>query len=254
MSDGNESDSSIGTDELNELNNKLDEQLKKETPVVENDLPPPKEEQKQQKEIKKKRVMTQAQKDGLARGREKALENRKKKQATKPIPIPQSEHVPEPAPDLAYSPPEKKKKGRPAKSLEEKLAKQVITKEKVIYVIQDENGNLIKKDPNKISAKEMKKILVEEDAQKKELELGKKLGRLKNGSAKIPKPRTQKQIDHMKNLIEKNQERRGKKSVENKAQTKEIVKEALKEVVSEPARPPPKPQKSVEQQYNDFFS
>tara|TARA_R100001163_G_scaffold11166_3_gene10231 strand:+ start:10948 stop:11739 length:792 start_codon:yes stop_codon:yes gene_type:complete len=263
MSDnGNESDSSIGTDELNELNSKLDEQLKNkaeqnlpatENTVVEKDLPPPK------KEVKKKREMTQAQKDGLAKGRAKALENRKKKlaekQASKPIPIPQPEPAPEPAPVIAYSPPEKvKKKGRPPKPLEEKLAKQVITKEKVIYVIQDENGNLIKKDPNKISAKEMKKIKAEEEAQKKELELGKKLGRLKNGSAKIPKPRTEKQIEHTKRLIEKNKERRGKKSVEKKEQTKEIVKEAVKEVVREPAQPAPKPQKSIEQQYNDFFS
>ena len=269
MSDGNESDSSIGTDELNELNNKLDEQLKTkwvrkeeekklpatETPVVEKDLPTPKEEKK---EVKKKRELTQAQKDGLARGRAKALENRKKKladkKASQPIPIPQPEPEPQQTPDIAYSPPEKKKKGRPPKPLEEKLAKQVITKEKIIYVIQDENGNLVKKDPNKISAKEMKRIKAEEEAQKKELELGKKLGRLKNGSAKIPKPRTQAQIEHTKKLIEKNKERRGKKSVEKKEQTKEIVKEAVKEVVREPAQPPPKPQKTIEQQYNDFFS
>lgn len=272
MSDGNESDSSIGTDELNELNKQLDEKLKpkqeqeqeQKLPPAENnivdkqDLPPP------EKQIKKKREMTQAQKDGLAKGRAKALENRKKKLADKkaqqsePIPIPQSEPEPEPEP-LAKSPPDKvfkKPKGRPPKPLEEKLAKQVITKEKIIYVIQDDNGNLIQKDPNKISKKELKKIQMEEEAQKKELELGKKLGRLKNGSAKIPKPRTQAQIEHTKRLIEKNKERRGQKTAQKKQDVKEVVKEAVKEVVKEPMNkpPPPPPVKSIDQQYADFFS
>lgn len=248
MSDGNESDSSIGTDELNELNNKLDEKLKPPAPPpatveAETQTPAPVEVKKKKKE------MSQAQKDGLARGREKALENRKKKLAEKQA----SKKAAEPPPEAPPSP-VKKKMGRPPKPLEERLAKQIITKEKIIYVIQDENGNMVKKDPNKISAKEMKKIKAEEEAQKKELELGRKLGRLKNGSARMPKTRTDKQIAHMKTLIEKNKERRGKKSIEKKEQTKQIVKEAVKEVVREPAQPPTKPQKSAEQQYNDFFS
>ena len=238
MSD-DESDCSIGTEELNELNNQLDEQMnlkeeKKNTPqpVIEKveveTIEPP---------VKKKKEMSQAQKDGLAKGRAKAIENRKTKLVDKVVS------------------PVKKKIGRPPKSLEEKLAKQIITKEKIIYVIQDEDGNLIKKDPKKISMKEMKKIKAEEEAQKKELELGKKLGRLKNGSAKIPKVRTEKQLEHTKRLMELNKDRRGKKVTEKKETTKAIVKEALIEVVKQPApKKPEPPVKSVNQQYNDFFS
>tara|TARA_R110000803_G_scaffold160071_1_gene224063 strand:- start:512 stop:1243 length:732 start_codon:yes stop_codon:yes gene_type:complete len=243
MSD-NESDCSIGTEELNELNNQLDEQIKmkeekKNTPepVIEKVEETVEDEPEKVVTVKKKKEMTQAQKDGLAKGRAKALENRKTKLVEKVIS------------------PVKKKIGRPPKSLEEKLAKQIITKEKIIYVIQDEDGNLIKKDPKKISMKEMKKIKAEEEAQKKEIELGKKLGRLKNGSAKIPKVRTEKQLEHTKRLMELNKDRRSGKVTEKKETTKKIVKEALLEIVTQPApKKPLPPVKTAVQQYNDFFS
>lgn len=235
MSD-NESDCSIGTEELNELNNQLDEQIKmkeekKNTPepVIEKVEETVEDEPVKVVTVKKKKEMTQAQKDGLAKGRAKLVEK-----VILPV---------------------KKKIGRPPKSLEEKLAKQIITKEKIIYVIQDEDGNLIKKDPKKISMKEMKKIKAEEEAQKKEIELGKKLGRLKNGSAKIPKVRTEKQLEHTKRLMELNKDRRSGKVTEKKETTKKIVKEALLEIVTQPApKKPLPPVKTAVQQYNDFFS
>lgn len=217
----NESDCSISTQELNDLNSKLDEEIKKK------ETPKPVEE-KIEVEIKET----------------------PKKVVKEPEPLKEPE--PEPLKEPVVK---KKKAGRPPKPIEEKLAKQVITKEKIIYVIQDENGNMVKKDPKKISVKEMKKIKLEEEAQKKELELGKKLGRLKNGKAKIPKERTEKQIAHTKRLMELNKERRGQKKVEKTETTKKIVKEALVEVVKQPmpkkVEPPPK---TVESRYNDFFS
>jgi hypothetical protein len=150
-----------------------------------------------------------------------------------------------------------KKRGRPPKPIEEKLAKQVIKKEKIVYIIQDSNGNLTKKDPSKLGLRELQKIQREDDAQKAELEYGKKLARLKSGKAKIPKQRTEAQRSATAKMLEANRLRRaGKKStekIERKEEIKEVVKESVKEVVQEPAIPIPKPEKSVEQQYIDFF-
>ena len=47
----------------------------------------------------------------------------------------------------------KKPKGRPKKPLEEKLAKQVITKEKVIYMVQNDKGEFEKAKNPKITAR-----------------------------------------------------------------------------------------------------
>ena len=151
-----------------------------------------------------------------------------------------------------------KKRGRPPKPIEEKLAKQVIRKEKIVYVVQDNDGNLVRKDPTKLGIRELRKLKIEDDAQKAEIEYGKKLGRLKNGKAKIPKTRTEAQRKATERMLEFNRlKRAGKKSedkIERKAEIKEVVKESVKEVVQEPAIPKPPPQKSIEQQYFDFFS
>ena len=139
-----------------------------------------------------------------------------------------------------------------------KLAKQVIRKEKIVYVVQDNDGNLVRKDPTKLGIRELRKLKIEDDAQKAEIEYGKKLGRLKNGKAKIPKTRTEAQRKATERMLEFNRlKRAGKKSedkIERKAEIKEVVKESVKEVVQEPAIPKPPPQKSIEQQYFDFFS
>ena len=134
----------------------------------------------------------------------------------------------------------------------------MIKKEKVIYVIQDNDGNLVRKDPNKLGVRDLKKLKVEDEAQKAELEYGKKLGRLKNGKAKMPKTRTEAQRKATEKMLESNRLRRaGKNSVaktERKEEIKQVVKESVKEVVQEPAIRQPPPLKSIEQQYLEFFS
>jgi len=221
---GAESDSSIGTDELNELQTQIKQSFKAESSEEEQEV--------EEKPVKKKKSSNLK----IAR-----------KQKSKVVKIPEP-----PKPE--------KKKGRPPKPIEEKLAKQVIKKEKIIYVIQGEDGKLTRKDPEKLGVRDLKKLKIEDEAQKAELEYGKKLGRLKNGKAKIPKPRTEAQKRATEKMLEANRLRRaGKKSeakIERKQEIKEVVKESVKEVVQEPAiekPPPPPPQKSVEQQYLDFF-
>jgi hypothetical protein len=203
---GAESDSSIGTEELNDLQSTLTQSFKEESD-------------------------------------EEVIVKKKKKNGLK---ITKSQE------------PKLKKKGRPPKPIEEKLAKQVIRKEKIVYIIQDENGKLIKKDPNKLGVRDLRKLKVEDEAQTTELQYGKKLARLKNGKAKIPKQRTEAQKRATEKMLEANRLRRaGKKStakIERKEEIKEVVKESVKEVVQEPAIPKPPPQKSVEQQYFEFFS
>ena len=189
---GEESDSSIGTEELNDIQNSLNESFKEEDAPV---------------------------------------------KISKP-----KQKIPE------------KKKGRPPKPLEEKLAKQVIKKEKIVYIIQDSEGNVVRKDPTKLTMKELRKLKIEDEAQKTEIEYGKKLARLKSGKAKIPKSRTEAQMKATEKMLEANRLRRAGKKNEAKSEIKEVVKQSVKEVVQEPAiQKPPPPQKSIEQQYNDFF-
>ena len=205
---GAESDSSIGTDELNDLQSSLKQSYK--------------EDSEEEEPVKKSSNLKISRKL-----------NKKAK-------------------------PQQKRKGRPPKPIEEKLAKQVIKKEKIVYVIQGEDGKLTRKDPSKLGVRDLKKLKIEDEAQKAELEYGKKLGRLKNGKAKIPKTRTEAQKRATEKMLEANRLRRaGKKSeakIERKEEIKEVVKESVKEVVQEPAIPKPPPQKSVEQQYYEFFS
>tara|TARA_R110002020_G_scaffold11610_1_gene43465 strand:+ start:7050 stop:7694 length:645 start_codon:yes stop_codon:yes gene_type:complete len=201
---GTESDSSIGTDELNDLQSSLKNEFQEAEEPIEEPVEPIKKQVKtKSKNIKK---------------------------------------------------PEKKKKGRPPKPIEEKLARQVIKKEKIVYVIQGEDGKLTRKDPSNLGIRDLRKLKIEDEAQKAELEYGKKLGRLKNGKAKIPKTRTEAQKKATEKMLEANRLRRaGKKSEskqERKEEIKEVVKESVKEVVQEPAVPKPPPE--IKPRFNFF--
>ena len=72
-------------------------------------------------------------------------------------PEPQPEVNKETAEEEVLSP-VKKKKGRPAKTLEEKLAKQTIVKEKLIYMIPNESGGYDKVKNKQLTARDIKKI------------------------------------------------------------------------------------------------
>ena len=137
--------------------------------------------------------------------------------------------------------PKSKKMGRPPKSLEEKLAKRVVVKEKIIYMIQDENGQFQRLNKSKITNKDVKQFDLKKEKEKQELELGKLLITRKNG--KVDKrssqtKRTPAQIEATRKLVELNKKKRedkkAEKKIEKKIETKEIVKESVREVVSEP--------------------
>jgi len=138
----------------------------------------------------------------------------------------------------------KKKGGRPPKPLEEKLAKQVIRTEKIIYMVQNAEGEFEKAKP--LSVKDLKKIDLQKEKEKKEVELGKKLIQRKNGKidTRSSKPRTEKQIEATRKMVEANKKKREEKNKQTKQVNKEIVKESVKESVKEVLAEPfyePKP-------------
>jgi len=149
------------------------------------------------------------------------------------------------------SPVKKKNRvGRPEKSLEEKLAKKTIIKEKIIYMIPDENGGFKEQKNKQLTARDLKKIEDKKKVQELEKELGKKLIQKKNG--KVDKrsigqtTRTEAQILATQKMLEANKKRRAAekelKDVKKTTKHKEVVKEALEEVIYKPSKKPdPKP-------------
>jgi hypothetical protein len=136
----------------------------------------------------------------------------------------------------------KKPKGRPKKPLEEKLAKQVITKEKIIYMVQNDKGEYEKAKNPKITARELKKMELQKEKEKKEIELGKTLQTRKNGKLdnRSVKTRTPAQIEATKRMVEANKKRREEKSKYKKEADKQVIKDSVREVVNEPFYQPQK--------------
>ena len=150
--------------------------------------------------------------------------------------------------------PVKKKKGRPAKTenekLEEKLSKKTIIKEKIVYMIPDESGGYKQVKNKQLTARDLKKIEERKKAEQMELELGKKLLRTKNGKVDKrsigEKTRTPAQIFATQKMLEANIKRRAAqrelKDMKKEIKTKEIVKQSLEEVIYKPSKKPePKP-------------
>ena len=169
-------------------------------------------------------------------------EPKKTKSKTKSKPKPDKREYEEGDDDAAEELP-KKRRGRPALSKEEKLAKQVITKEKIIYMIPDEKKGGFKKVKPELGVRDLKKLELQAEKEKKEVELGRHLLSRKNG--KIDKrsstKRTPAQIEATKRMLEANKAKReaaGKMKEANaivkKAEKKEEMKSAIREVVSEP--------------------
>ena len=144
-----------------------------------------------------------------------------------------------------------KPRGRPKKPLAEKLAKQVVVKEKIIYMVQNEKGDYEKAKNPKITAKELKKIELNKQKEQKEIELGKTLqtrknGKIDNRSAKV---RTPAQIEATRRLVEANKKRREEKTTHKKEVKKQIIKDSVREVVNEPfyqPKPKAEPKEPVE--------
>ncbi len=160
-------------------------------------------------------------------------------------PEPQPEVNKETAEEEVLSP-VKKKKGRPAKTLEEKLEKKTIIKEKLIYMIPNESGGYDKLKNKQLTARDIKKIEEEKKITEMEKELGKKLLRKSNGKLDKrsvgEKTRTPAQIEATKKMLAANEKRRAAqrelKELKKETKTKEIVKQSLEEVIYKPS---PKP-------------
>ena len=145
------------------------------------------------------------------------------------------------------SPVKKKNRvGRPEKSLEEKLAKKTIIKEKIIYMIPDENGGFKEQKNKQLTARDLKRIEDKKKVEEMEKELGKKLIQKKNGKVDKRsigmKTRTPAQIEATKKMLEANKKRRAAekelKDVKKTTKHKEVVKEALEEVIYKPSKKP----------------
>jgi hypothetical protein len=114
-----------------------------------------------------------------------------------------------------------------------------IVVEKLVYVMVDKDGDELERiNPKKISRKDEKKMLIEEEARQKELELGMKLGRLKSGKAKLPRERSAAQKANDEKLGKFMREKRAAAlKVKNDAKTevkKKSLVEALREIITIP--------------------
>ena len=128
---------------------------------------------------------------------------------------------------------EKKQKGRPKKPIEEKLAKQVITKEKVIYMVANDTGGYDEINPKRLGKRELRKIELEEQAKKEEIELGKKLIRRKTGAVdkRSKNTRTEKQIENAKKLVAFNKKRKEDKLKQEQENLNKVIKETVTDTV-----------------------
>ena len=110
-------------------------------------------------------------------------------------------------------------------------------------MVQNDKGEFEKAKNPKITARELKKIELQKEKERKEIELGKTLqtrknGKIDNRSAKV---RTPAQIEATKKMLEANKKRREEKNTYKKAEDKQIIKDSVREVVNEPFYEPPKP-------------
>tara|TARA_R110001592_G_scaffold17120_1_gene72498 strand:- start:234 stop:1025 length:792 start_codon:yes stop_codon:yes gene_type:complete len=152
----------------------------------------------------------------------------------------------------------KKISGAIVKSNVKKIKKQImkempmkeIYKERVIYMIPTQNGFIESDSIPRLSKKEIQKMDNEELVSKKELEIGKKIIRKKNGTAdNRSKPRTEKQIAANKKLGELSKQRQLKKKEDKKSELNKEIKSALIDVVS---RPIETTKKEIEKPKYDF--
>ena len=134
--------------------------------------------------------------------------------------------------------PIKQKRGRPKKNKTESI--KII--EKKIYMVQDDNGDYVEKKEKPLSARDLKKIEVEKQNIKTEIEIGKKLIRKKNGKLdnRSVKERSPAQIAHSIKLVELNRLRREKKLIDSKKELDNSidnsVKKSMIKIITEPKK------------------
>ena len=254
--DGNDSDESISTEELNKLQNEVDE-------VFNKDKEEPKPVEIEQKEdVSIDETQHELKKTKVKKPSKKELEEQKR------LLEEQLKQYEDEGGSLDPETPVKKRAGRPRKSdkqkEEERLSKKTIIKEKVVYMIpNDEGGYKEVKNAKPLSKRHLDKLEEEKKIQKQEEEIGKRIIRTKKGKAdkRSTKERTPAQIEHSKKLVAMMAQRRKEKKEKTMKDQKDNIKQAVVEIVSKPIEevrselPDYKPPvRSITQQYNDFFS
>ena len=141
-----------------------------------------------------------------------------------------------------------KEQGKPVKETKPKThTKEVIHKEKIIYMIQDNNGEFKEvKNPPKLTKKDIKKHENELEVQKQEELLGKKLIRKKNGTAdkrssNVKAVRTPAQIEASKKLVELNKKRKEdrlkQKELKEKSKMEDMKDEITDTIINVVSKP-----------------
>lgn len=179
---------------------------------------------------------------------------------------------------------EKPKRGRPKGTKNNKIETETIVKkvvkipksklkpkkQKIIYIVEEDDGSIREIDKNeimpkrKLTKKEAMLIENEQEAEKLELEHGKQLCRTKRKKVdRRSTTRTAAQIDATKRLVEMNKNRRLKRLQEDKSEIKQAVTEVIQSAVQDktPVRKPtilkpttpPKKRTSIHTNYMSDF-
>ena len=199
----------------------------------------------------------------IKRGKPTTIPKKKKRKIIKEIESSSDESETELEPEPEPEPVKQKKyktAGRPKlteqQKLEKQLSKKTLVKEKVIYMIPDDNGGYKKVNNPALSQRDLKKIKLEKEKEEQEKLIGKKLIQKKNGTIDKRsigmKTRTPAQIAATERMLEANKKRREALKINKQKEDKQIVKDSLREVVKEPfyepkeEKSPPKPKDPYE--------
>jgi len=140
---------------------------------------------------------------------------------------------------------QKKREYRLRKKQEDEASKRcdkviIQQKEKVVYMVQNEDGNFLEMDPSDFKKSQIRALNQEKENLKKEIEVGRKLPRLLNGKVKVPKERTEKQKAVTAKLVAMNkakrEQRKLNKAVESDINIQESVSKAVKDVLMKPKK------------------
>ena len=141
-----------------------------------------------------------------------------------------------------------------AQEIKKTLPEKTIIKEKIIYMIPTQNGFIESESIPRLTKKELNFLENDEVVSQKELAIGKKILRKKNGSAdgrSRVKVQTEKQKEATKKMLEANKKRREAQKKDKEESLGKQVKKAIVDVVSKPldevkkeVQPSPQPTKS----------
>jgi len=123
------------------------------------------------------------------------------------------------------------------RKIKKEIPEKTVYREKIIYMIPTNNGFIETDSIPKLTKKEMKYLDNDEMVTKQELEVGKKILRKKDGSAdgrSKKREQTEKQKEATKKMLEANKKRREAQKKEKQETLGQQVKKAVVDVVTKP--------------------